>query len=236
MSMSGWVTSDEPAGWPWPVITLSTPLRQHLARELGQLDRGDRRGLGRLEHDRAAGGQRRADLPDGHHQRVVPGRDLAHHADRLAPDDRGAALHVLARRLALRASAPAPPKKRRLSHMNGISSSRKALRGLPASAASRSDSSSACSSSRSASLRSAAARSPGVVAAQPGKARLRGADGAVHVLLARERHLGDHLAVGRVGHLLGRAVGGVHELAVDEVLQLGLGAWWPSRDPPCLRR
>ena len=25
MSMSGCVTSDEPAGWPWPVITLSTP-------------------------------------------------------------------------------------------------------------------------------------------------------------------------------------------------------------------
>ena len=26
MSTSGWVTSDEPAGWPWPVITFSTPL------------------------------------------------------------------------------------------------------------------------------------------------------------------------------------------------------------------
>ena len=24
--MSGCVTSDEPAGWPWPVITLSTPV------------------------------------------------------------------------------------------------------------------------------------------------------------------------------------------------------------------
>jgi hypothetical protein len=26
MSTSGWVTSDSPAGWPWPAITLSTPL------------------------------------------------------------------------------------------------------------------------------------------------------------------------------------------------------------------
>jgi hypothetical protein len=69
----------------------------------------------------------------------------------------------------------APPKKRRLSHMNGISSSRNALRGLPASAASRSASSSACSSIRSASLNSAAARSPGGVAAQPSKARLAAA-------------------------------------------------------------
>ena len=25
MSMSGCVTSDDPAGWPWPVITFSTP-------------------------------------------------------------------------------------------------------------------------------------------------------------------------------------------------------------------
>ena len=59
--------------------------------------------------------------------------------------------------------------------MNGISSSRNALRGLPASAASRSESSSACSSSASASLMSAVARSPGGVAAQAGKARLAAA-------------------------------------------------------------
>jgi hypothetical protein len=70
---------------------------------------------------------------------------------------------------------PAPAKKRRLSHRTGISSSRKALRGLPASAASRSDSSPACSSSRSASLSSAAARSPGGVAAQLSKARFAAA-------------------------------------------------------------
>ena len=69
----------------------------------------------------------------------------------------------------------APAKKRRLSHMNGISSSRKASRGLPASAASRSDSSSACSSIRSASLSSAVARSPGGVTDHSAKARFAAA-------------------------------------------------------------
>jgi len=38
--------------------------RQMLGRELGQPQRGQRRGLGRLEDDRVAGGQRGPDLPD----------------------------------------------------------------------------------------------------------------------------------------------------------------------------
>jgi hypothetical protein len=46
---------------------------------------GERRLLGRLHHDRAAGRQRRAPLPRHHHDREVPGDDLARHADRLAP-------------------------------------------------------------------------------------------------------------------------------------------------------
>jgi hypothetical protein len=29
MSMSGWVTSEAPAGRPWPVTTLKTPLGRH---------------------------------------------------------------------------------------------------------------------------------------------------------------------------------------------------------------
>ena len=107
ISMSGCVTSDEPAGSPWPVITLNTPVRQHLGGELRELDRADRRGLGGLQDDRAARGKRRADLPDGHHQRVVPRRDLPNHPDRLAADDRGAALHVLAGRRALHGAAGA---------------------------------------------------------------------------------------------------------------------------------
>ena len=64
----------------------------------------------------------------------------------------------------------APAKKRRLSAITGTSSSSTALRGLPASAASRSAISSARSSIRSAIRSSARARSPGGVAAQPSKA------------------------------------------------------------------
>ena len=70
---------------------------------------------------------------------------------------------------------PAPAKKRSVSLTAGISSSRNALRGLPASAASRSAISSACSSSRSASLSMAPARSAGVVVAQPSNARFAAA-------------------------------------------------------------
>ena len=65
---------------------------------------------------------------------------------------------------------PAPAKNRSVSLTAGISSSKKALRGLPASAASRSEISSACSSRMSASFSIALARSAGVVAAHPGKA------------------------------------------------------------------
>ena len=43
-----------------------------------------RRLLGRLEHDGAARGQSRAELPGRHQQREVPGDDLTDHADRLA--------------------------------------------------------------------------------------------------------------------------------------------------------
>ena len=43
-----------------------------------------RRVLGRLQDDAAAGGQRRADLPHRHHQREVPRDDRADDADRLA--------------------------------------------------------------------------------------------------------------------------------------------------------
>ena len=64
----------------------------------------------------------------------------------------------------------APAKKRRLSAITGTSSSITALRGLPASAASRSAISSPRSSIRSAMRSSARARSPGGVAAQPSKA------------------------------------------------------------------
>ena len=54
-------------------------------RGLGEHQRGERGDLGRLEHDGVARGDRRQHLPRGHLQRVVPRRDRADHADRLAP-------------------------------------------------------------------------------------------------------------------------------------------------------
>ncbi len=55
-----------------------------LERELAEAQRGQRRLLGGLEDQRAAGGEGRGDLPDRHQQREVPGHDLSADADRLA--------------------------------------------------------------------------------------------------------------------------------------------------------
>ena len=75
--------------------------RQDLGRDLGQDQGGQRGPCRRLEDDRVAGRERRSDLPAGHHDRVVPRGDRGDHADRLAPDHRGVAVHVLVGRLAL---------------------------------------------------------------------------------------------------------------------------------------
>src|SRR5262249_58314237 len=51
--------------------------------ELGEVQRGERRGGVRLEHDGASGRQRGRQLPGRHHQWVVPGDDLRRDADGL---------------------------------------------------------------------------------------------------------------------------------------------------------
>ena len=53
--------------------------------ELRDLERGDRRLLGGLQHHRVAGGERRADLPRIEQDRRIPRQDRADHAHRLAP-------------------------------------------------------------------------------------------------------------------------------------------------------
>ena len=60
-----------------------------LAGEPRQRERRQRRHLGGLDHHRAAGGQRRNDLPYGHLQRIVPRRDGRDDADGLTPDAGG---------------------------------------------------------------------------------------------------------------------------------------------------
>ena len=62
---------------------LTTPGRQvGLAAQIGEEEGGQRRGAGRLEDDRVAGGERRGDLPGQHQQREVPGDDLGGDAER----------------------------------------------------------------------------------------------------------------------------------------------------------
>jgi hypothetical protein len=56
-----------------------------LAADLGEQQRRERRELGRLEHHRVAGRQRRRDLPGQHQQREVPRDDLAADAERPWP-------------------------------------------------------------------------------------------------------------------------------------------------------
>ena len=63
--------------------------RVRLLGQFTQDDGGPGRGVGRLEDQGVACGKGRADLPDGHHERVVPRRDLGDHAERLAADGRG---------------------------------------------------------------------------------------------------------------------------------------------------
>ena len=50
--------------------------------DFGEQDRRQRREFGRFQHDGAAGGQRRRDLPGEHQQREIPRDDLADDADR----------------------------------------------------------------------------------------------------------------------------------------------------------
>ena len=88
MRTSGWRTRPAPTGSPSPVITLKTPGGKDLARVVGEHQRRDRRLLRGLENRGVPGGERGADLPDAHHERVVPRRDLADDANRLAAEHR----------------------------------------------------------------------------------------------------------------------------------------------------
>ena len=84
-----------------PETTLSTPGGRNSWQSSAEQHRRGGGGVRGLEHDGVAGRERGPDLPDHHHQRVVPGRHLADDADRLAPDHRGVVGHVLPGRPAL---------------------------------------------------------------------------------------------------------------------------------------
>ena len=74
-----------PRPQPSPGRMLTTPSGMPAsAISSAMLQRGERRDLGRLHHDAVAGGERRRHLPAREHQREVPRHDLADDADRLA--------------------------------------------------------------------------------------------------------------------------------------------------------
>ena len=193
--------------------------RQELLRQLCEAERRQRRLLGRLQDLDVAGGERGTELPDRHHQRVVPGRDPGDDPERLAPDDRGVALDVLAGGLALERAGSAGEEAQvvgREGHL--VARDRHRLADV---------------------LRLELRQLLGVVVDHVGELEQQlhpvlrrlvaplgirlagGLDGALDVLGARARDLGDHLAGGRIEDLHRLARRRVDPLAADEVLVLG---------------
>ena len=108
---------------PAPVMMLTTPGgRSGFLDDLREHQRGERRRLGGLEHDRVAGRQRRRDLPGRHQQREVPRDDLPGHAERR---------HGAIRETRIRACPPSPRSRKKCAAASGMSMSRDSLIGLP---------------------------------------------------------------------------------------------------------
>ena len=85
LATSGCSTRRCPQTLPGPATTLSTPSGRPASSAISSSShRGERRELGRLQHDRVAGRQRRGHLPGGDRQREVPRRDQPDDAERLA--------------------------------------------------------------------------------------------------------------------------------------------------------
>ena len=183
--------------------------------ELEEAQRRQRRLLGRLQHLRVPRGQRGRELPDGHHQGVVPGGDPADHAERLTPEHRRVAAHVLAGGLALEHPRRAGEEanvvggdrhlvargRQRLADVLGLELGQ--LLGVFVEQVGELEQD----------LRALRGRR-----LEPfGQSLLRRLDGAVGVLLRAAGDLGDRLAGCRVQHLHRLAGGRVDPLTADDV-------------------
>ena len=168
-----------------PHTTLNTPAGRNSAASSASITVVSGVALRRLQHDRVAGRERGRDLPDRHHQRVVPRRDLRDHADRLAPHVRREPGHVLAPRRGPSSMRAAPAKKRIWSTAGGISSAAISALGLPVLRHSASMKRSASFSSASAMRNSARLRSDGVGRAPAVERGVGGGDRVVDVGRAR---------------------------------------------------
>jgi hypothetical protein len=83
LSTPGWLTMAAPAVRPARHDVDDALRHAGALADLGEEDGGQRGEFGRLQHHRAAGRQRRRDLPGQHQQREIPRYDLADDADRL---------------------------------------------------------------------------------------------------------------------------------------------------------
>ena len=184
------------------------PFGKDLGEDLAELQRRQRCLLGGFEHDRVARGERRRELPGGHHQGIVPRRDRGDDAHRIAPNHAGEAGQIFARQGAVLRCARRPRKietRRRSPESRRSAPQQAACRCCPTRAWRRPR---RRASMRSASRSSSAARSLGTVCAQPAPAASAAATAAFTCAAARLRDLGDALAGRRVQHALGRTLAG----------------------------
>ncbi len=196
--------------------------RQVLRADLGEQRRAGGRGVAGLEDDRVAAGQRRGDLPDHHHQRVVPRRDLADHADRLAADPRRVVGHVLAGRAALQDARGAREEAEVVGGVGHLLRHGQVQRLAGVLALDLVDLVHA-GLDRVGDLEhrgGAVLRRRVTPALEGGR---RGGVRTVDVLGARHRRRGVHLPRGRVDDVVGLARDRVDELTVDDVLEALVG-------------
>jgi hypothetical protein len=202
-----------------------------LAHELGEPQRGERRLLGGLQHDGAAGRERGPELPRRHEEREVPRDDLADDADRLAHGPRHVARHRDRERRALDLRRPARHVAEDVDRERHVGGARHDLRLAVVEALELRE------------LVGVRLEEVGELPEQAAAVRrrhrrpragieraARGAHGALHVLAIAFRDLRDHLARRRVVARERLAGSGLDPLAVDqhraaagdETLDLGL--------------
>ena len=171
-----------------------------LLEDLAQREHRQRRLLGRLHHDRAAGRDRRADLARAHRHREVPGRDHQARPDRLLHHEHPAGAVARTACSCRRCAAPRPST-------SGRSRPRRRSRPSTRPPACPSRASSACASSSARSISSSKAfqRIParslgGDGAPTPPAASTAASSAALRVLGRGVGHLADRLLGGRVDH------------------------------------
>jgi hypothetical protein len=224
---------DDPGadGLAVPGDDVQDPGRDRVRCQLHEAEHGERRLLRRLQDGDVPRRERRRELPDRHHERVVPRRDLADDPERLPPDPRGVAAHVLAGRAAFEDARRAGEEadvvradrhlvarvRQRLAHVLRLDPGQ-LLAVLVQQVGQLEQHLGALAGCRLAPLRP---RLPG------------GLDRAVDVRLRPLRHRGDRFTGGGVQDLGGLALDGVDPLAADKVLVARNRN--AHREPPCDR-